>query len=170
MPPRSPRPVEPPSAGPGQESVWDYPRPPDVVTDARRVRVVFGGLTICDTTDGVRVRETSHPPTWYLPRSAFVDVELRADPRTSWCEFKGRARYVTFDVPGRTERAVAWSYDDPPPAFEALRGRLALYPGRMDACWVGDEQVQAQEGDFYGGWITSDVVGPFKGGDGTLGW
>lgn len=156
--------------GAAAESVWDYPRPPRVEPDARRVRVELAGRVICDTGEAVRVLETSHPPTWYLPREAFAGVELRPSARRTTCEFKGTASYLTLVVGDREERDAAWSYDAPRPGYEALAGRLCVYPSRVDACWVDDERVTPQEGDFYGGWITSDVVGPFKGGPGTIGW
>jgi uncharacterized protein (DUF427 family) len=151
-------------------SVWDFPRPPAVEPEARRLRIELGGVTIADSTRALRVLETSHPPTLYVPPEDVTAGALDPVARTSFCEFKGRAAY--FDVRGgeRVERAAAWGYPAPSPGFEALRDHVAFYPGRMDACWLGDERVQAQEGDFYGGWITADVLGPFKGGAGTAGW
>lgn len=158
------------SPGPGQESVWDYPRPPAVEPSERRVRIVLGGVTIVDTTEAVRVLETSHPPTWYVPFDALTDCSREADGRRTLCEFKGQARYWTLEAGGRRTQSAAWSYPEPAPGYELLRGRFTVYPSQMDACFVDDEQVRSQEGDFYGGWITSDVVGPFKGGPGTWGW
>jgi uncharacterized protein (DUF427 family) len=155
--------------GPGQESVWDYPRPPRVEPVTERVRIVFGGRTVVDTTDAVRVLETSHPPVYYVPRRA-VDADLEAAPGATFCEFKGAARYLTLTVPGRRAERAVWYYPEPAPGYEALTGRVAVYPSRMDRCEVAGEAVTPQEGDFYGGWITSQVVGPFKGGPGTLGW
>ncbi|MFJ3027968.1 DUF427 domain-containing protein [Curtobacterium sp. NPDC087080] len=154
--------------GPGQESVWDYPRPPAVEAVPERVVVRLGGAVVVDTTDAVRVLETSHPPVYYLPMAG---VELRPAQGSSMCEFKGRARY--FDVVGGdgvVAPRAAWNYPTPEPGYEDLRDRIAIYPSAVDSCEVGGEVVQAQEGDFYGGWITSRVVGPFKGGPGTLGW
>lgn len=157
--------------GPGQESVWDYPRPAVLEPTRRRLRVVFGGRTIADTTRGYRALETSHPPTYYLP---FDDVDagaLRKAPnRTSLCEWKGQAQYYDVVVDGHVAKAAAWSYPRPTSRFAPLSECLAFYPSRMDSCWVDDEQVQPQQGDFYGGWVTSDIVGPFKGGPGTWGW
>ena len=153
------------------ESVWDYPRPPAVVPCERRVRVELDGRTLADSTRALRVLETSHPPTIYV---ALADV--RADllapsgARPTWCEFKGAARYLDAVIDSRRVRAVAWTYPDPSPGYEALRDHVAFYPGRVDAAWLGDERVQAQDGDFYGGWITGDLGGPFKGPAGTLGW
>jgi uncharacterized protein (DUF427 family) len=156
--------------GPGQESVWDYPRPPALVPDTRLVRVELGGVVIAETTAALRVLETSHPPTFYLPLAALRDVEVEATGRTSFCEWKGRAHYLTLRAGGRTEADVAWTYPDPVADYAAIAEHVALYPGRMDACWVGEARVEPQPGGFYGGWITPDVVGPFKGAPGTLGW
>ena len=155
--------------GPGQESVWDYPRPPRVEATSARVRVELGGDTIVDTVDAVRVLETSHPPVYYVPRSA-VTAELLPAPGASMCEFKGAARYLTLRAGDRLADAAAWYYPTPSSGYEALVDRIAIYPGRMDRCEVAGETVQPQEGDFYGGWITAAVVGPFKGAPGTWGW
>jgi uncharacterized protein (DUF427 family) len=153
------------------ERVWDYPRPPAVVPCERRVRVELGGVLLAGSSSALRVLETSHPPTIYVPPQD-VRGELLAPSaaRATVCEFKGVARYLDATVGDRTVRAVAWTYPDPAPAFEALRGHVAFYPGRVDAAWLGDERVGAQESDFYGGWITADLVGPFKGPAGTLAW
>lgn len=156
--------------GPGQESVWDYPRPPRIDRDDRRVRVVLGGRTIVDTTRAVRVLETSHPPTFYLPRDEFAPGSLRPADGRSFCEWKGTAGYLDVVAGDAVAPRAAWYYPDPVPAFAALRDHVSLYPGRVDACLVGDEVVRAQEGDFYGGWITDEIVGPLKGAPGTLGW
>ena len=152
------------------ESVWDYPRPPRVEPVAARVRVVVDGLTIADTTHALRVLETSHPPTYYVP-PADVRLDLLVPGRGgSVCEWKGAATYHTLVLPGRRVEDVAWSYSRPMPGYEALADHLAFYPGRVDEAWVGDERATAQAGGFYGGWITSWVRGPFKGDPGTLGW
>jgi uncharacterized protein (DUF427 family) len=153
------------------EHVWDYPRPPAVVPCERRVRVELGGVTLADSTAALRVLESSHPPTIYVPPGD-VRAELlvgSSAPGTS-CEYKGAARYMDAVVGGRRVRSVAWTYPRPVAAYESLRDHVAFYPSRADAAWLDDELVQAQEGDFYGGWITADLVGPFKGGAGTLGW
>jgi uncharacterized protein (DUF427 family) len=155
--------------GPGQESVWDYPRPPRLETVPARVTIEFAGELVVDTTDSVRVLETSHPPVYYVPRSA-VRAELVLARGVSWCEFKGEARYLDLRVDERVAPAAAWTYPQPAAGYESLRDRIAVYPGRMDRCTVGGETVTPQEGDFYGGWITSRVVGPFKGGPGSLRW
>lgn len=158
---RKPERIEP---GPGQESVWDYPRPPRVEEVDREVRVVFNGVTIAQTRAARRVLETSHPPVYYIPPEDVRREYLEPAAGGSFCEWKGRARYWTVAVGGcRAERA-AWSYPDPSPGFGAIKDYLAFYAGPMDACTVGGEPVEPQPGGFYGGWITPDVVGPFKGG------
>jgi uncharacterized protein (DUF427 family) len=154
----------------GQESVWDYPRPPRLEKVGARLRVVFNGQTIADTTSGYRVLETSHPPVYYLPAKDIAQPYLRAAGGGSWCEFKGEAKYWSLDVDGKQAENVAWSYPSPSHAFAAIAGCLAFYASRVGECWVDDERVQPQQGDFYGGWITSRIVGPFKGGAGTRGW
>ena len=156
--------------GPGQESVRDYPRPPRLEPVADRLRVEFAGATVAETTAGYRVLETSHPPAYYFPPQDVRLDWLCREPAGSWCEFKGRATYWTLEHTGRRAERAAWSYYNPTPAFAAIAGHLAFYASRVDGCWVGGEPVQPQAGDFYGGWITSLVVGPFKGGTGTRGW
>jgi uncharacterized protein (DUF427 family) len=153
------------------ERVWDYPRPPAVAPCARRVQVRLGGATLADSTGALRVLETSHPPTIYVP-PADVALELlvASAARPTWCEFKGAARYLDAVVGERRVAAVGWSYADPTAGYDALRDHIAFYPGRVDAAWMDDERVEAQPGDFYGGWITADLVGPFKGRPGTLRW
>ncbi|MGH9163893.1 MAG: DUF427 domain-containing protein [Acidimicrobiales bacterium] len=162
-----PRPVTP---GPGQESVWDYPRPPRVEPVTARLVVVLGGRTIADTTAACRVLETSHPPVYYLPMADFTDGALSPGAGQSYCEFKGPAAYLDVTGGDRVERAAAWHYPSPAPGYEALVGGVAVYPARMDACLVDGEIAQPQPGGFYGGWITAAVVGPFKGDPGTRGW
>jgi uncharacterized protein (DUF427 family) len=155
----------------GVERVWDYPRPPAVNPVKRRVRIEVAGELLADSTRALRVLETSHPPTIYVPpqdvRSQWLEP---SGGRGSWCEFKGQARYVDAVVPGRRVAQVGWFYPDPSSGYEALLDHVAFYPGRVDAAWLDDERVSAQDGDFYGGWITADLVGPFKGPPGTLGW
>ncbi|MCR6688588.1 DUF427 domain-containing protein [Cellulomonas sp.] len=155
---------------PGQESVWDYPRPPRVEACTSELEIVLGGEVVARTSSAWRVLETSHPPTYYLPRAAFVPGSLRAAEGASWCEWKGAAVYLDV-IGGQTvARGAAWSYPDPSAGFEVLAGAVAVMPGAMDRCTVDGEVVRPQDGGFYGGWITSSVVGPFKGGPGTLGW
>ena len=165
------RPPEPIPPGPGQESVWDYPRPPELRTCPRRVRVVHGGLVVADTTDALKVCETSQLPAYYLPAADVRTDLLIGSAHRSLCEWKGMAAYRTLLVPG-SEPVVdaAWSYGSPTPAFAPIRGHLAFYAGRVDECWVGDDRVQPNPGSFYGGWWTPDVVGPFKGVPGSSGW
>lgn len=155
---------------PGQESVWDYPRPPRVEATAKRLRVVFNGVLIAETTRAHRVLETSHPPVYYIPQADLQMQYLCPTPRQTYCEFKGAASYWTVSVDGKTAENCGWSYENPAKGFEVIRGAIALYASHMEACYVDDERVQAQAGDFYGGWITQDIVGPFKGGAGTWGW
>lgn len=155
--------------GPGQESVWDYPRPPRVERVAQRLRVVVHGVTIADSTNGYRVLETSQPPAYYLP-PADIAMDLLAPTLTrTFCEWKGLAHYWSVTIDG-TRPDVAWSYPQPTPRFEVITDHLAFYPQRVDACFVDDEQAEPNDGAFYGGWVTSRVVGPFKGGPGTAGW
>jgi uncharacterized protein (DUF427 family) len=155
---------------PGQESVWDYPRPPRLERLSARLRVIFGNQAIADTISGYRVLETSHPPVYYLPPGDIAQSYLKTAAGSSWCEFKGLAKYWSLDVDDKQSEKAAWSYPSPSPAFAEIAGYLAFYASRVDECWVDDERVQPQQGDFYGGWITSRIVGPFKGGDGTRGW
>ena len=153
------------------ERVWDYPRPPAVVPCTRRARIELGGEVLADSTNALRVLETSHPPTIYIPMSDIRrDLVADSDARSTWCEFKGAARYLDAAVGTRRVTSVGWRYPDPAPGYEELLDHVAFYPGRVDAAWLDDERVQAQEGDFYGGWITSELIGPFKGPAGTLAW
>ncbi len=156
--------------GPGQESVWDYPRPPRLEPTAQRLQVVLAGATVADTVRGFRVCETSQPPAYYFPPDDVDRSLLVPTPTRTFCEWKGTARYWTIAVGDRLAVDAAWSYDEPVPAFAPITGHLAFYPGRVDACFVDGEPVQRMEGDFYGGWITSAIVGPFKGAPGTLHW
>jgi uncharacterized protein (DUF427 family) len=164
------RPVVPVKPGPGQESVWDYPRPPRVEKTSDRVVVRLGGQVIADTTRALRVLETSHPPVYYLPPESFAEGVLHPAAGRSLCEFKGQASYVDVRGGRVTAPRAGWLYREPWRGYESLSGYIALYPGAMDSCEVAGETVRAQEGDFYGGWITSAIVGPFKGAPGTLGW
>lgn len=155
---------------PGQESVWDYPRPPRLEPVRERLRAVFAGETVADTQRGWRVLETSHPPVYYFPPDDVRQEFLTAVAGSSHCEWKGAARYVSLAVHGRRSERAGWFYPDPTPAFRPIKDFLAFYASRLDAAFVGDEQVMPQEGDFYGGWITGRIVGPFKGAPGTSGW
>jgi uncharacterized protein (DUF427 family) len=157
-----------PSAG--EESVWDYPRPPALELTTAHLEVVLGGVTIADTWRAYRVLETSHPPNYYFPPDDVLAGAVTPADGSSFCEWKGRAHY--FDAYGgdRVSPRAAWGYDAPSERFGAIRGYVAFYPGLVDACFVDGERVVPQPGGFYGGWVTSKVVGPFKGGPGTRGW
>jgi uncharacterized protein (DUF427 family) len=152
------------------ESVWDYPRPPRLEMIDRRIRIELGGETIVDTTRAARVLETSHPPAYYVPPEEFAPGALRPARGSSLCEYKGRAAYHDVLGGGRIAPRAAWSYPEPTPAYAAIAGWVTVYPGRMDRCLVDDDVVTPQAGDFYGGWITPEITGPFKGGPGTAGW
>ncbi len=155
---------------PGQESVWDYPRPPALRRTDDLVEVHFGDKTIARTRESVQVLETSHPPTYYIPRGAFAEGVLVPVEGHTHCEFKGRADYFDVVVGERVAKRAVWQYPHPTSRFTALSQHVALMPATMDACFVNGERVIPQEGQFYGGWITSKVSGPFKGGPGTVGW
>ena len=168
---------------PATESVWDYPRPPRLEATSRHLRVVHGGIVLAETTRAQRVLETSHPPVFYIPQTDVLMQLLRPSSRRgSFCEFKGSATYWDIDLAGAhlrngelapstpVVRGAAWSYPSPSRNFSALKDHLAFYASKVDECDVDGERVEAQPGDFYGGWITSHVRGPFKGAPGTLGW
>ncbi len=163
---RPPFAVEP---GEGQESVWDYPRPPRTESDRREVTVRFGATIIARTRRAVRVLETASPPTFYLPPSNVQMALLRRAEGRSMCEWKGEARYWTVTLPDDELEAVAWSYPNPFPEFAEIRDYLSFYPARLE-CYVGSHRVHPQPGQVYGGWVTPDVVGPFKGEPGSAGW
>jgi len=150
--------------------VWDYPRPPRVEPTGSQIEIRLGGQVVARTTAALRVLETSHPPTYYLPVSAFAEGVLRPAAGSSYCEWKGDASYLDVVTAARTAARAGWTYPRPSPGFEVLVGHVAVMPGAMDACTVDGEVVVPQEGGFYGGWITSRVVGPFKGGAGSRGW
>jgi uncharacterized protein (DUF427 family) len=158
-----PQPVPP---GAGQESVWDYPRPPRLEASTRHIRIIFNGTTLAETRRALRVLETSHPPTYYLPPDDIAMTYLTPTAQRSFCEWKGQARYYTITVEGVQQHDAAWSYPNPTAGFEALKDSIAFYPARMEACFVDGEVVKPQGTGFYGGWITSDLTGPFKVGPG----
>ena len=155
---------------PGQESVWDYPRPPKLESFKGHIRIVYHGEIILDTNNAFRILETSHPPTYYLPMTDFKKDVLVVNQATSFCEFKGVASYYDIQVQGKTAEKAAWYYPNPNTMYLALKDHIAVYAHLMDQCIVNDEIVDAQQGNFYGGWITSNIVGPFKGAPGTWGW
>ncbi len=160
----------PATPAPGQESVWTYPRPAILEPTGRHLRVLFAGRVIADTTRGLRVLETSHPPTYYFPPDDVASGYLRPAPGGSLCEWKGGARYLDVVVGGESAPAAAWTYPNPAPEFRRIKNHVAFYAAAMESCWVDGELVVPQEGGFYGGWITSHVAGPFKGSPGTRMW
>ena len=155
--------------GPGQESVWDYPRPPKLASDSRLVRVSHGDLVLAETRAAVRVLETAHPPTFYIPPADVRTDKLEPGSRGSFCEWKGPSQFWSVHTPQGALQDVAWSYPDPLPGFESLAGYLSFYPAHL-TCTVEGERVQPQPGSFYGGWITADIAGPVKGEPGSSGW
>jgi uncharacterized protein (DUF427 family) len=154
---------------PGQESVWDYPRPPRIEPVSETLKVVLNGITLAETDRGHRVLETSHPPVYYFPPEDVKLEYLEETGRTTWCEFKGSCRYFYLKMEGVESAIAAWSYYKVTPGFEPIENHIGFYAKPM-SCYVGDELVQAQPGDYYGGWVTKNIVGPFKGGPGTMGW
>jgi uncharacterized protein (DUF427 family) len=155
--------------GPGQESVWDYPRPPVIVNDTRLVQVRLNGRLIAETRSARRVLETASPPAFYLPPESVQFDCLQADADTSFCEWKGRASYFSVCEGNHCVKNAAWTYPESFAEFTAINNYLAFYPGRLE-CYVDGERVRAQAGGFYGGWITDEIVGPFKGEHGTSAW
>jgi uncharacterized protein (DUF427 family) len=153
-----------------REYVWDYPRPPRLEPSDRVVKVQFNGHVLAESRRALRLLETSHPPTWYIPPADVAVAFLSPSTKRSFCEYKGVASYWDLRDGAEVSIAAAWSYASPSEPYEALRDHLAFYPGRVEACFVDGERVQSQDGDFYGGWITSDIRGPFKGGPGSAGW
>jgi uncharacterized protein (DUF427 family) len=162
--------VTPDPAGPGQESVWSFPRPAVAEPCARHILIRHGGATIADSRRSVRTLETSHPPSYYLPPEDVAMALLRPSARRSLCEWKGQAVYFDLVLGDAVLPDVAWSYPRPTPAFAALRGFLAFYAAPLDLCQVDGEAARPQPGRFYGGWVTSHVAGPFKGAPGSMGW
>ena len=154
------------------ESVWDYPRPPRLEASARQLKIVHAGVTVAETTRAMRILETSHPPVYYIPQEDIaMELVRESSRRGTFCEYKGVATYWDLVMPGaKVVEGAAWSYARPSASYSALKDLLAFYASRVDECWVDGEQVVPQPGDFYGGWITSHVKGPFKGAPGTMGW
>ena len=166
---RIPDGVVPVVPGPGRESVWDYPRPPRVEAVPERIRVIVGGTVLADSTRAMRVLETAGAPVYYVPRDDVRMDLLRPSPTSSVCEWKGAASYWSLSGE-RPTPDIAWSYEQPSPGFEAIRGSLAFYAAKVDEAWVGSERATPQPGGFYGGWMTSRIVGPVKGEPGSRGW
>ena len=163
----TPKRIEP---GPGQESVWDYPRPPRLERVPERIRILFAGEVLADTVAAWRVLETSHPPTYYLPPGDVASGALRPAGGGSVGEGTGRAAYHDVGLGGRRAERAGWSYPEPTRDFAAIAGHVAFYASPMDACFVGGEKAEPQPGGFYGGWMTRRIVGPVKGGPGSWGW
>jgi uncharacterized protein (DUF427 family) len=159
-----------PKPRPGQESVWDYPRPPRLEPTNKPIQVFFNGELLADTHSAFRVLETSHPPVYYIPPEDIKMEHLTHTEGGSWCEWKGQAAYYDVAIKGKIANRVAWIYPRPTPSFKAIKDYVAFYAWTMDLCLVDGELVRSQPGNFYGGWITDDIVGPFKGGVGTSGW
>ncbi|HSK77059.1 MAG TPA: DUF427 domain-containing protein [Thermoanaerobaculia bacterium] len=155
---------------PGQESVWDYPRPPALEDSGKLIEVRFNGVIIAQTRRAKRVLETSHPPVYYIPPEDVRMEYLQENPLATWCDWTGLARYYDVEVDGVRAPAAAWYFPLPTRIYEPMMGYVAFYPQTMEACFVDGERVIPQEGDFYGGWITKDIVGPFKGGEESEGW
>jgi uncharacterized protein (DUF427 family) len=153
-----------------RENVQDYPRPPTLEPVAERLSVVLGGVEVAATTRGYRVLETHHAPTYYFPPEDVAEGALRPAAGSSYCEWKGTARYFTVSGGGRVAPRAAWAYPAPTPGFAPIAGYVAFYPGPMDACFVGEVQARPQPGGFYGGWVTPNLDGIVKGGPGTEGW
>ncbi len=156
--------------GPGQESVWAYPRPAIAEPSPRHIRIIHRGVVLLDSCRSVRTLETSHPPSYYVPRDDIAMTLLRPGAGSSFCEWKGHATYFDAVIAGETLPGVGWSYPAPTPGFVALRDHVAFYAAPFDTCLVDGEAVAPQEGGFYGGWVTSHVAGPFKGGPGSRFW
>lgn len=163
-------PVRPEPVGPGQESVWTFPRPAIAQATGAHLVVILGGTTVAETRRGIRTIETSHPPSYYVPPDDIAPDALMPVRGGSLCEWKGAARYFDVQAGGVRRSRAAWSYPEPTGSFASIRGYVAFYAGAMEACYVDGERVVPQPGEFYGGWITSHVAGPFKGGPGSAGW
>lgn len=162
-----PQPIEPKN---GQESVWDYPRPPRLEPTNKRIQIIFNGEVIADTKNAYRFLETSHPPTYYIPPADIKMDYIQRDKGGSLCEWKGQATYYTVVVDSKKAVRAAWAYHNPSHDFSEIKDYLAFYAEPMDSCWVAGEEVEPQPGHFYGGWVTSEVVGPFKGEPGSWLW
>ncbi len=153
-----------------QESVWDYPRPPRLEPCSKQIKIIFNGVAIAETTRSYRVLETSHPPVYYLPPEDLKQECLQPAEGQSFCEWKGIARYYSVVVGDKSLAKVAWYYPEPTEPFKDIENYVAFYAQPMDICYVDGEAVKPQPGGFYGGWITKDIVGPFKGEPGSFGW
>ncbi|MTI22549.1 DUF427 domain-containing protein [Fulvivirga sp. RKSG066] len=162
-----PKPIKP---KPGQESVWDYPRPPKLEKFNKHIEIFFNGQRIVSTNKAYRVLETSHPPVYYMPMLDIEQQYLVASDRTTYCEWKGEGSYYHVSVKDKMAEDAAWYYNNPTPRFKEIKGYVAFYAHKMDKCLIDGEVVEPQPGNFYGGWVTKDIVGPFKGIEGSYGW
>lgn len=154
----------------GQESVWDYPRPPRIEDFSGRIKIIFNGVTIADTINAKRALETSHPPVYYIPPQDVKKEYLSQAENHTFCEWKGSANYCHLTISDRSARYACWYYPEPVADFARLKDHLAFYAQKMDECYVDDELVLPQPGKFYGGWVTKNIVGPFKGEEGSETW
>lgn len=152
-----------------QESVWDYPRPPKINPDKRHILVRYNNLVIAETHNSIRVLETASPPVFYIPSSDVNSDYLKETPGNSVCEWKGKAQYWSLKINHNLVSNVGWSYPNPFKGFESIKDYFSFYPAKLD-CYVDGERVLSQPGGFYGGWVTSELVGPFKGEPGTGWW
>lgn len=153
-----------------EESVWDYPRPPKLEKVNSTVEVFFAGRRIASSNNALRILETSHPPTIYIPPEDIEkDVLIKSD-QTTFCEWKGKGNYYHLESGSQRVENAAWYYPEPKKSYRELKDHLSFYPSKVEACFINGEKVEAQAGDFYGGWITSKIVGPFKGAPNTFGW
>jgi uncharacterized protein (DUF427 family) len=155
---------------PGQESVWDYPRPPRIEDSQKHIQVIFNGRVIAETRHAKRVLETSHPPVYYIPPDDIKMEYLHVSARSTWCEWKGQAGYCDLVVEDKRVPNAAWFYPHPTAEYESIKDHVAFYAHLMDACYVDGKRVRPQPGGFYGGWITDEIVSPFKGEPGTSNW
>ncbi len=153
-----------------QESVWDYPRPPRIENVSKSIKVIFDGIVIAETIHAKRVLETANAPAYYIPPEDVKTELLSPAENKSYCEWKGEASYYHLNINNKQVRYACWSYTDPVPEFAEIKNYLAFYAQKMDACYIDDELVTPQPGKFYGGWITKNIVGPFKGAPGTESW
>lgn len=164
---QKPKPIKPKK---GQESVWDYPRPPLLEKVNKTIEIYFNATQIVCTNRAYRVLETSHPPVYYIPFDDVTDARLLPSEHTTFCEWKGEGSYYDIMLNGKFVADAAWYYNKPKRGFEAIRGYPAFYAQKMDRCLVDGIEVEPQPGGFYGGWVTPEIVGPFKGEEGTWGW
>ena len=151
------------NAATGGESIWNYPRPPRVEATAKKIQIIFAGVMIAETSRAKRVLETGHPPVYYIPQQDIRMEYMTVTSRTSTCEWKGKATYYDIKVGEKSEPGGAWGYPNPESGYEDIKDHLAFYPRPMDACYVDGERVVPEPGQYYGGWITGDIVGPFPG-------